>query len=125
MNKSLGATLENVQESWTQTERAAHLAWAKLTAQDSTAAGLMHVLAAQMSENNAVIASRKDLALLIGKSDSTVKRAVSVLKKGKWIEVVQIGGKGGLNSYIINKRAAWNTRTANLAILDANLITPI
>ena len=100
MEKQLGTQplSVNSKKTWVQTERAAHEAWAKLAMKNSSAAGLMHVLVAQMGDQNAVVASRAVLAKLIGASEATVKRAVAVLKEDRWIETIQLGGKGGVNA---------------------------
>lgn len=93
--------------TWVQTERAAHEAWGYLTVSSPRAAALMHHLVAQMDQSAAVVASHAALAALTGMSASTVKRAISDLKAGNWIEVVQLGGKGGALAFIVNSRVGW------------------
>jgi len=93
--------------TWVQTERSAHEAWAQLVRTNQRAAALLHVLVSQMDSHAAVVASRATLALLVGYSEATVKRAVSDLRADRWIEVVQLGGKGGVNAYVVNSRVAW------------------
>jgi hypothetical protein len=93
--------------TWVQTERSAHEAWALLVRTNQRAAALLHVLVANMDHQAAVVASRATLARLVGYSDATVKRAVADLRADRWIEVVQLGGKGGVNAYVINSRVAW------------------
>lgn len=93
--------------TWVQTERAAHEAWAQLVRTNGRAAALLHVLVANMDNQAAVVASRATLAQLVGYSEATVKRAVADLKADRWIEVVQLGGKGGVNAYVVNSRVAW------------------
>ncbi|MDN8071521.1 hypothetical protein [Burkholderia vietnamiensis] len=90
-----------------QTERAAHEAWAQLVRSNQRAAALLHVLVANMDHQAAVVASRATLAALVGYSEATVKRAVADLRAERWIEVVQLGGKGGVNAYVVNSRVAW------------------
>ncbi len=129
MEKQLGTQplSVNSKKTWVQTERAAHEAWAKLAMKNSSAAGLMHVLVAQMGDQNAVVASRAVLAKLIGASEATVKRAVAVLKEDRWIETIQLGGKGGVNAYVINKRVAWQESRdkMHLALFDAAIVADI
>jgi hypothetical protein len=60
-----------------------------------------------MDHQAAVVASRATLAALVGYSEATVKRAVADLRADRWIEVVQLGGKGGVNAYVVNSRVAW------------------
>lgn len=93
--------------TWVQTERSAHEAWAQLVRTNQRAAALLHVLVSQMDSHAAVVASRATLASLVGYSEATVKRAVADLRADRWIEVVQLGGKGGVNAYVVNSRVAW------------------
>lgn len=90
-----------------QTDRAAHEAWARLGTKSPAAAALLHVLVANVAEQNAIVASHKVLAKLMGSSPSTVKRALKTLEAGNWIEVVQIGASGTVNAYVLNSRVAW------------------
>jgi len=102
--------------SWVQTERAAHEAWDRLIAHAPMAARLAHVLVANMGDGNAVVASQKTLGELLGhhKGDgkpvhrNTVRKAINRLARDRWIEVVEIGGKGGALGYRINSRVAWH-----------------
>jgi hypothetical protein len=105
----LGSTrpAEARKSTWVQTERAAHEAWAQLVRTNQRAAALLHVLVANMDHQAAVVASRSTLASLVGYSEATVKRAVADLRADRWIEVVQLGGKGGVNAYVVNSRVAW------------------
>ena len=93
--------------TWVQTERAAHEAWGHLTVASPRAAALMHHLCAQMDRSAAVVASHATLAALTGMSASTIKRAINDLRTGNWIEVVQLGGKGGALAFIVNSRVGW------------------
>ena len=88
------------------------------------AAALLHVLCAHMDNQAAVVASRATLANLAGYSEATVKRAVADLKAGRWIQVVQLGGKGGVNAYVVNSNVAWadNRDKISLAIFSARVI---
>ncbi|MFZ3581890.1 helix-turn-helix domain-containing protein [Loktanella sp. DJP18] len=71
------------------------------------ASALLHLLVANVGDGNAVVASHKVLARLMGSSPSTVKRAMSTLADGNWIEVQQIGANGTVNAYVLNSRVAW------------------
>jgi hypothetical protein len=110
--------------TWVQTERAAHEAWAQLVRTNQRAAALLHVLVANMDHQAAVVASRATLAKLVGYSDATVKRAVADLKADRWIEVVQLGGKGGVNAYVVNSRVAWanNRDKLPMAVFTARVL---
>lgn len=101
-------------QTWVQTERAAHEAWARLIARAPLAARLMHVLVAHMDAGtNAVVASQTTLGELMAEPGqkpvhrNTVRKAIATLEKERWIEVVRIGGKGGALAYVINERVAW------------------
>jgi len=60
-----------------------------------------------MDQSAAVVASYATLAGICGYSVATVRRAVDDLKANHWVQVVQIGGKGGANAFIVNSRVAW------------------
>lgn len=90
-----------------QTDRAAHEAWARLGTKHPAASALLHVLAANVGDQNAVVASHKVLAKIMGSSASTVKRALRTLEAGNWIEVQQIGASGTVNAYVLNSRVVW------------------
>src|SRR3546814_9132616 len=77
---------------WVQTDRASHEAWARLSASNPKAGALLHLLAARVGDNNAVVVSHKTLAELLGvRSITTIKTAITALVSGNWIEVRRIG----------------------------------
>lgn len=91
-----------------QTERAAHEAWAELVARAPVAARLMHLLVANMdAASNALVASQSTLGKLLGVHRNTVRKALQVLESENWIEIVELGGKGGALGYVVNSRVAW------------------
>lgn len=92
---------------WVQTDRRTHEAWGQLTLQHPAAAALLHYLASMVGDFNAVVISQPALAAETGLSVSTVKRAVTILREGRWIEVRQIGRTGTANAYVLNDRVAW------------------
>jgi hypothetical protein len=73
------------------------------------AARLAHVLVANMDPaSNAVVASQTTIGELMGGVHrNTVRKAIQVLEAERWIEVLQIGGKGGALAYVVNSRVAW------------------
>lgn len=107
-----------------QTDRATHEAWARLGAKNAAASALLHVLVANVGEYNAVVASHKVLATLMGASVSTIKRGLKVLEEGNWIEIQQIGASGTVNAYVVNSRVAWTESRDKLryARLQAEVI---
>lgn len=98
---------ESTRQTWVQTDRASHEAWSRLTLTSPRAAALMHVLVAHMDQSGAVVASHATLSRLLGMSPSTIKRAIIDLKAGRWVQVVQLGGKGGALAFVINSRVGW------------------
>ena len=110
--------------TWVQTERATHEAWGMLTVSSPRAAALAHFLVANMEATGAVVASYATLSKMSGMSVSTIRRAVDDLKAGRWIEVVQIGGKGGANAFIVNSRVGWaeSRNKLHLAAFSARVI---
>lgn len=107
MSKGQALREKEPRGTWVQTERAAHEAWAGLMRESPNAAMLMHLLVARVGDQNAVVASQKVLASLMGRHINTVKNALRVLKDKNWIEVRQIGDRGTVNAYIVNDRIAW------------------
>jgi len=77
------------------------------------AARLAHTLVAHMGDGNAVVASQGTLGELMARPGekpvhrNTVRKAIQKLEAERWIEVVQVGGKGGALAYVINDRVAW------------------
>jgi len=45
---------------------------------------------------------------------NTVRRAIQRLESDRWIEVVELGGKGGALAYVMNSRVAWADRRDRL-----------
>ena len=103
----LGIPANYGRNTWVQTERAAHEAWAKLTMDSPKAAAVMHHLVANMGHQNAVVISQKTLSKMLGCSLRTVKYAVADLVDGNWVQVVQIGQHGTINAYVVNSTVAW------------------
>ena len=115
---------ESKTQTWVQTERSSHEAWVDLIRIHPRAVSLLHVLVTHMDRQDAVVASRATLAELTHCSEATTKRAIATLKSEKWIEVVQIGGKGGVNAYVVNSRVAWADKRERLpdAIFTATVL---
>lgn len=97
----------NKVSTWVQTERSTHEAWGRLSMRSPRAAAMAHFLCANMENTGAVVISYATLSKLTGMSIATVRRAIDDLKSDRWIEVVQVGGKGGANAFVINSRVAW------------------
>lgn len=97
------------QSRWVQTDRATHEEWARLSVANPKAGALLHILAWRVGEQNAVVASHKTLAALLGvRSVTTIKTAIAALVAGNWLEVRQIGENGTVNAYVLNDRVVWH-----------------
>lgn len=110
--------------TWVQTERSAHEAWAGLVARKPRAAQLLHVLVSKMGSQNAVVASQKILAALMGVSVDTVQRATKVLEAEKWVQIVKIG-KGKEAAYVVNDRVAWGQQRGmkqHISVFSATVV---
>lgn len=85
---------------------------------------MLHLLASRVGDNNAIVISQKNLARLMGCSTDTVKRALSVLVAGNWLEVRQIGERGTVNAYVLNDRVVWGKPRDGLrySLFSANVI---
>ena len=122
---------DSKKSTWVQTERAAHEAWSRLIAKAPMAARLAHVLVAHMSStNNAVVASQATLGELMASPGerpvhrNSVRNAINILVSERWIEVVQIGGKGGALAYVVNARVAWSRARSDIrySVFSARVI---
>lgn len=118
---------QSKRQTWVQTEREAHEAWGRLVVSSPRAAALMHHLVAHMDQSAAVVASYATLAKLCNFSVATVRRAVDDLKAKQWLQVVQIGGKGGANAFVVNSNVAWATGRdkLHLAVFSARVIADV
>lgn len=110
--------------TWVQTDRATHEAWGQLTLSSPRASALAHFMVANMESSGALVASYATLAQMTGMSVSTVRRAIDDLRAGCWLDVVQIGGKGGANAFLINSRVGWGRSRNELdtALFTANVL---
>lgn len=108
-SRGLGTALHHQRAagSFVQTERKAHESWAALIKKSPTAAMVLHHLVAKMGHQNAVVIGQKTLATLLDCHPDTVKRAIADLVKDRWIQVIQIGGRGTVNAYVVNDSVAW------------------
>lgn len=101
--------------SFVQTDRATHEAWARFTVKRPTAAGILHLLTANVGNQNAVVISQKVIAKALGVTDRTVIRAIADLEAGNWLQVVKIGA-GRESAYVLNDRVAWADKRDNLRL---------
>lgn len=88
--------------------------WQELQKTNPSASIVMNEILRNIGQHNAVCASQKTLAELTGYSVRTVQRAVKILRENRWIQVVQLNGKGDVLCYIVNDRVAWFGKRKNL-----------
>jgi len=91
---------------WVQTERKAHEEWARLTVKKPIASAVLHKLVQAMGHQNAVVIGQGVLAQMLGVHERSIRRAISDLSEGHWIQVVRVG-KGREAAYVVNDRVAW------------------
>lgn len=110
--------------TWVQTERAAHEAWANLIAKSPAAARILHLLTARVGDRNAVVMSQKTMGDLLNVSRDTIKRGIALLREDRWIEVRQIGDRGTVNAYVINRNVVWTGPRDGIryALFSANVV---
>lgn len=110
--------------SWVQTERKAHEAWAKLGMRKPRAASLLHHLVARMGHQNALVVSQKTLAALMGVTDRTIRSAIADLVAERWVQVVKLNGPGTVSAYVINDQVAFGEKRDNLrfSVFSANIV---
>jgi hypothetical protein len=101
--------------TFVQTDRATHEAWARFAINKPAASGVLHLLTANVGQNNAVVASQRTIAKMLGISDRTVRRAVEDLAAGNWLQVVRLGA-GRECAYVLNDRVAWADKRDNLRL---------
>jgi hypothetical protein len=71
-----------------------------------TAARVITLMAEKMNRQNALVCSYDTLSKIIGLSRATLSRAIKLLVKERWIQIVKIGAT---NAYIINSRVFWQS----------------
>lgn len=76
----------------------------RLIKENPTAAQLMFLFAEKMNRQNALMCSFKTLEEITSLSRSTLSKAISLLKKEQWIEVIKVGTA---NAYLINHSVFW------------------
>jgi CTP:phosphocholine cytidylyltransferase-like protein len=115
----MGKNLDFVQVS-----RADLRAIADLGAKSSLALDVLMVFAQSMDKQNAVMMSFKAMEQILGKSRPTLDRAIRVLKKDNWIQVVKVGTA---NAYVLNSSVFWTDRgdKKSLANFSARVVTTL
>lgn len=77
-----------------------------LAGKSLTARKLLTTLVKAMDRQNAVMVSHESLAKLTGSSVATIKRALTVLRDERWIEVLKVGTA---NVYRVNSSVFWRS----------------
>lgn len=85
---------------------------------------LLMMFAQTMNKQNAVMMSYQTMELLTKRSRSSLNRALSILKKDKWVEVIKIGTA---NAYVLNQAIFWTDRgdRKKMASFSAQIITTL
>lgn len=68
---------------------------------------VLMALVKQMNKVNSVMISNESLEKICGISNSTVKRAIKILREQQWIDVLKIGTS---NVYRVNSNVFWQDR---------------
>lgn len=81
---------------------------------------IMLFMAQKMNKQNAISCSQKTLAKLTNYSLPTIKKAIRLLEKEKWIQTIRIGTS---NAYLVNSNIYWkSTREGRFATFHATII---
>ena len=110
-------------DKWTQQNNDSEAQEARywLMKESSDAYCIMDFLASNMDRYNAVICSYRVMQEKLGYSQSTIARAIKLLKEHNYIDVKKTGTS---NIYMLNKRLYWNSWGTNYAYAQfgANII---
>lgn len=91
-----------------------------LAGKSMAARRLLTALVKTMDRQNAVMVSHESLAKLTGSSVATVKRAITVLREERWVEVLKLGTA---NVYRVNSAVFWRaTATGKWASFSAQVL---
>ena len=69
---------------------------------------ILWLLTERMNKSNAVVMSQATMSQILGYSQSTIKRGISLLKSECWIQTLNIGTA---NAYIINSKVLWRNHS--------------
>ena len=104
--QALGAPPVSRHDTWVQTERRAHEAWAELCVSKPRAAAMLHRLVALMQPHgNVVVISMGDLAKVLGCAERTAYRAADDLIEGRWVQRIKVSGS--VYGFAVNSEVAW------------------
>ena len=96
---------------------------AKMIMANKFAVVVFLLLARKMNKSNAIIMSQETLVNITGKSRSTVSRAISDLKKHKYIDVIKVGTA---NAYVINSEILWGGKAQQRhAVFSATVVASL
>ena len=96
---------------WVQVPRRSLEAMSMLISESAAAATVLIALTGRMGPNNAIVASVGTIMELTGLSESSVHRALGILKKRRWIRRIRIGKTKSVTAIVINSQVAWVGRT--------------
>lgn len=87
----------------------------QLIAKEPKAAAILNFMFELMDKTNALMCSHKVLQKRFDISESTVKRAIKILRDGGFIHVYKSGSS---NVYVVNPNLAWKTYGKNAKYCD-------
>ena len=105
---TVGRAVERTKASYSQTELAAHEAWAHFTLESGPASALVHLLIRLAGDDDTVVASQRVLAARLGVSQMTIARAAKKAEAAQFIEIIRLGATStGACAYRLNSRVHW------------------
>ena len=87
-----------------QVQRSEMRAIAELGSKSPLALDLLMIFAQSMNKQNAIMMSYKAMTHVTNRGDRQLRRAISVLKEDKWIQVIKVGTA---NAYVLNNAVFW------------------
>lgn len=132
---SVNAVLKNEDSppntfGWLQVDKRTNQDMMRLAMKHPTAMGVLVYLMGNMGRNNALAISQSALAKKTGATRSAINRAVGILAKHQFIELINVGN---LCIYRVNTRVAWQGNrgerfahfTADVIAFEDEQTTPI
>lgn len=107
-----------------QVSRTELRAIAELGSKSSLALDLLMVLVQSMDKENAVMMSYETMELITGKSRRQLSRAIGILRKDCWIQLIKVGTA---NAYVLNSAVFWTARgdKRHLASFSVKVMTTL
>jgi len=78
----------------------------KLQDKSPMALSVLLFLTERMTRQNAIVISQPTLAEILGCNPSSIYRAINLLRKENWVQVVKVGQANG---YLVNSKVVWRS----------------